>query len=297
MSAPTGIKAFVTDLDGTLFNPQHKVGEKTIRTVKAAQSKGIIFIVATGRPFPDIYGTLQKAGLTPHYYITSNGARVHNAQKQKLVEHNLDPSIVREIVSIRGQPSDDGVLDADGSGNGSAAAPVTKRFATNLYREDEFIVDFVMPPTVCPPFDESFPLQPQGEKFYHFTEADLQGVHEAWFLGAPEDMAGIRQYAQAHFGSRLNVASSSTTNVECGPPGVDKGRALTEVAELLGIPLGEIACFGDGMNDVPMLRVAGHPFIMGNAPASVREAVPSGVTIESNADDGVARQLERLFSL
>ena len=53
--------------------------------------------------------------------------------------------------------------------------------------------------------------------------------------------------------------------VELAPIGVSKGAALSATAEQLGVDLGEAAAFGDMPNDLSMLRLVGHPFVVSNA--------------------------------
>ena len=66
-------------------------------------------------------------------------------------------------------------------------------------------------------------------------------------------------------------------------------RAL--IALLYGVPLGETAAVGDSDNDLSMLRAAGLPIAMGNAPAAVREAAQR--TAPSNQEEGVAWAISR----
>jgi len=85
----------------------------------------------------------------------------------------------------------------------------------------------------------------------------------------------------------------STNNglIEVTPRGVSKASGIAEVAGPLGIAAEDVVTFGDMPNDIPMLSWAGHGVAMGNAhPDAV--AVADEVTT-TNADDGVARVLER----
>jgi len=45
----------------------------------------------------------------------------------------------------------------------------------------------------------------------------------------------------------------------------DKGMGLRQLCAALGIGLGEVMAFGDNYNDLPMLELAGFPYIMDNA--------------------------------
>ena len=50
----------------------------------------------------------------------------------------------------------------------------------------------------------------------------------------------------------------------------DKGTGLQKLCAAVGIPPEETAAFGDNYNDLPMLRLAGAPYIMDNAAPELR---------------------------
>ena len=72
--------ALVSDLDGTLLNRHHRIGEFTIDTLNKLEQKGVDIILATGRNHTDVQSILQKIGSEKALMITSNGARVHDLQ-------------------------------------------------------------------------------------------------------------------------------------------------------------------------------------------------------------------------
>ena len=65
------------------------------------------------------------------------------------------------------------------------------------------------------------------------------------------------------------------------------------VLPVVGVPLEQVAVLGDQANDLPMLRRAGLPIVMANAPDAVREQIL--VHTRSNADDGVAYAIDNLI--
>jgi hydroxymethylpyrimidine pyrophosphatase-like HAD family hydrolase len=85
----------------------------------------------------------------------------------------------------------------------------------------------------------------------------------------------------------------STNNglVEVVPRGVDKATGVAQVARPLGITDEDVVAFGDMPNDVPLLLRAGLGVAMANAHPDALAAADE--VTASNADDGVARVLER----
>lgn len=67
--------------------------------------------------------------------------------------------------------------------------------------------------------------------------------------------------------------------------GSDKGDAIRSVAQYLQVPIENTYAFGDGINDISMLKAAGHGIAMGNACNEVKE-VAEYITTDIN-DDGV----------
>ncbi len=66
---------------------------------------------------------------------------------------------------------------------------------------------------------------------------------------------------------------------------IDKGTALRHIAEVLGVPIENTYGFGDGRNDICMLKAVGHGIAMGNA-LDETKAVAEYVTTKIN-EDGV----------
>lgn len=96
--------------------------------------------------------------------------------------------------------------------------------------------------------------------------------------------------AQA-LGSRAYVTRSIPWFIEVMDPGVDKGKALTLVADRLRIPVAQTMAIGDSWNDKPLLQASGFGVAMGSAPPELR--VVSAAIVGDVAHDGVAEALER----
>ena len=62
-------KIAISDLDGTLLGPDHKVSNKTKETVKQWKNSGRKFVIATGRHYIEAKKIQDELGL-PIYLIT-----------------------------------------------------------------------------------------------------------------------------------------------------------------------------------------------------------------------------------
>ena len=51
----------------------------------------------------------------------------------------------------------------------------------------------------------------------------------------------------------------------------DKGTGLRSLCQVLGVDLSEVMAFGDNDNDLPMLELAGRPYVMEKASPKLKE--------------------------
>ena len=54
----------------------------------------------------------------------------------------------------------------------------------------------------------------------------------------------------------------------------DKGTGLRQLCAVLGVPLEDVMAFGDNSNDVPMLELAGRPYLMEGAAEALKARFP-----------------------
>ena len=71
----------------------------------------------------------------------------------------------------------------------------------------------------------------------------------------------------------------------------DKGKGLQAMAEYLGLDISETMAFGDGGNDISIIREAGVGVAMGNAGDNLK-AVADYITTSVD-EDGVKNALEK----
>lgn len=81
-------KLVACDLDETLLNSDNQVSEKNIEAIKRADALGVKFVLATGRGYATVQGTLEEIGLhnlENEYVISFNGGAVTENKGNRLL--------------------------------------------------------------------------------------------------------------------------------------------------------------------------------------------------------------------
>ena len=108
--------------------------------------------------------------------------------------------------------------------------------------------------------------------------------------GAPSDMLKAEQELLDVVGDKMDVFRSAPFFLELVPKGIDKAQSLRRLLAKINLTPADMIAFGDGYNDLSMLKLAGMGVAMANAAPEVR-ADADYITL-SNEEDGVAAALE-----
>lgn len=262
-------KIVASDLDGTLLAPNHQLSEFSKQTLKALHEQGYTFIFATGRHHVDVAGIRAQVGI-PAYMITSNGARVHDQHDQLMYSKNVPAELVQPVIDIVKQDTE-------------IFVHLYQNEEWRLNREDEVMRKFHE--------ETGFTY-----KVYDIDNAPTDGIAKIFFTHPEQDhehLVGFENQLREAFGDKLNIAFSTPWCLEVMAAEVSKGDALKAVAESLGLTLENCVAFGDGMNDVEMLSMAGKGLVMETSHEKVKKALSDNEIIGSNADDAVAHYLQK----
>ena len=108
--------------------------------------------------------------------------------------------------------------------------------------------------------------------------------------GPPERMAQAEKELLALVADKMEVFRSAPIFVELVPKGIDKAQSLARLLDVLHLSAVDLTAFGDGYNDLTMIRFAGRGVAMANAVPELR-AEADYITL-SNDEDGIAAFLE-----
>lgn len=111
------------------------------------------------------------------------------------------------------------------------------------------------------------------------------------FLVRDEEIDAAVQELTAQFGHQLIVTPSGNGSMDLTIPGINKGWALHQLLTRWHLSPTHLAAFGDGGNDVSMLKLAQLSFAMPNGGSEVH-AVATTEAIADNNHDGVLRTIQ-----
>lgn len=268
------IKLIGLDLDGTLLNEKKEITGHTREILQRAIAKGIVVMVATGRPWTGVPAELQNfSGM--HYALTSNGARVLEVKTGKiLIQHLLAFDKAKKALEIAGKY--DTLQEVYFNGQGY----ISKRQFENLphYHNNPYVWEYIGTTRI---------VVPDVVKFFLERKDPVDKV-QLLFANTKEKQ---KAWEELDAESGMVLTSSLENNIEINEMGVNKGKSLKELGMLLGIRPEEIMACGDGENDREMLKEVGFGVAMRNAQEDVK-AVADYIT-DTNEEEGVAKAIEK----
>lgn len=258
------IKLIAVDMDGTFLNSQGKYNHARFKKIHDRLSqKGIHFVVASGNQYYQL-----KDFFTDYNdidYIAENGALIRNPEKIYKVHFFLKQA-VKEIEEFLFKQ----VPDLNFLVCGEKAA-----YGLDILPQEYF----------------NF-----SSRYYHHLQkvkkfSDIDDHILKFAIQCPDEKTDYYiQLFKDNLSQYCGVTSSGHGDIDIIQPGIHKANGLKELGDILGIKLSQMCAFGDGGNDLEMIKEAGDGVAMKNAAASLLK-VANHVT-DSNDDEGVLNYIE-----
>ncbi|WP_407359108.1 Cof-type HAD-IIB family hydrolase [Microbacterium sp. LTA6] len=266
------VRLIATDLDGTLLDSASTVTPRTRDALDAARSRGIHVIPVTARQPIGLRAIAAEAGFEG-WALCGNGAYgVHLTSGRMLFAEELPPETIRTLAEAL-RASIPGLLFASVREGGETFV------AQHGYAEIAQLTDHKRDPRTMGgvPLDQVL-AAPSLKLVIRHPELAPSALFDK-----------LRSLGLVGFEATLSGAPF----VEVMAEGVTKATGLARLCEHLGISRADVVAFGDALNDVEMLRWAGHGVAMAGADLVVQDAADE--IAASNDDDGLARVVERLL--
>ncbi|NVY96135.1 HAD family hydrolase [Lactobacillus sp. DCY120] len=261
------IKHLFSDLDGTLLDPQGQVTAKTVQTI---QKVGLPLTLVSARAPLEMAATMQALDLTEPQ-IAFNGGLIfqdgpqgrHYLQAAPLVEGSASeiiPALKQRFPQLSISYYDD-------------QRWYTERIDTGIILEQKLTGQ----EPVVQPLTKT--LRYSADKIFKIM----------LITSDPQLLLALKEFLRTLKNPEISWQQSGTAYVEITSAQAQKSRGIKYLLEREALKTTEVAAFGDGHNDLPMLNLVGLPIVMANALPEV-QAVARRIT-RSNAADGVAYAL------
>ncbi len=258
------IRLIGIDVDGTLVGSSGSVNPSVWAAAERARAAGIHLALCSGRPAfgisTEFASKLDAAG----WHIFQNGASIVDFRTGNSRSTALPPGTVDSLVSVARQTQAILELYSDREYASESPSEWAKEHAALL-----------------------------GVPFEIRRFESLSGpiVRGQWLL--PRSAADSFM-SQPHPGLELAASTSplmpDTAFVGITAAGVSKGSAMQTIAAQYGVDMRDVMYVGDADNDLPALKVAGHPVAMANASPAALEAARR--TVGHVDEGGLAEALE-----
>ncbi len=233
------IKAVFFDVDGTLISfKTNTIPESTQNAIRQLREKGIKVIVATGR---SINSLDHIKHISFDGFITFNGGYCMTSEGEIMFKKAIDAADIRNLVTY------------------SQNHPLSY----SLMYEDKVEINDATPEVIGMYAHVNLPVPPVHNQDY----IDMENVLQANIFLGPDDEKTFMENVMP------NSVSSRWTPLfaDVNPEGITKQNGIEYFCRHFGIDLSETMSFGDGGNDITMLKCTRIGIAMGNANDHVKE--------------------------
>lgn len=284
------LKMIASDMDGTLLNNDLEITQENIAAIKAAQEKGVHFIVATGRSHTEARPVLEAAGISCPM-ITVNGAQAFAEDGTNLFTIDFSDPLAKELITTL---NDRGLYFEIATTKGFFTQDQKKReknYSRILHHHHPELSAAELT-AMAPTYLEHFPAQIIDD--FQKLIANKELAILKFIIFGYEDLAYLTETAEALAQNQeLAITSSFKGNIEITHSQAQKGIALTKYAASLNIPLTQTMALGDNLNDLSMLSQVGYSVAMANAEPEVKALATYETDLNDNS--GVAKAILRFL--
>lgn len=262
------IKLVATDIDGTFTHADHTYDKARFqKTLKRMEAAGCEFVVASGSQYFTIRDLFAEVA-DQITFISENGAMIES-HGQRLYTQEMTTQTVEEMIDLAHKHPEIKMVMCGVKSAYCERGTVDQEFfeLTNFYYHHlEWVDDF-------------HEVDDQILKFASNVPEDETEKYLAMF--------------REKFTGKVEPTSSGFGAIDLIIPGCHKAAGLEQLVVRWNISPEQCVAFGDGGNDIEMLKYCKHSYAMGNAPAELKEVAKH--VCPSNEDDGVLVTLDQLF--
>jgi len=248
----------VLDLDGTLLNSERSISKATRDYLKKLKEKGYIITIATGRIYESVNDILQGFDFV-NYVITDTGASCYDVcNEQTIFNHPIPLDTVKKFQKFY----NDNCVYID----------ICDKHTIYKYSDmvgNEYFIDYT---------------KDWNYIFNHCKEI----AHVALYMKTNEQvMETYTELKKIITELDIHIMQDSFSDrkwIETIKKGCSKYNAILKLANYLNINNSEIIAFGDGLNDIDMLKKCGIGVALSNALPEVKKNADFVTALDHNHD-------------
>lgn len=270
-------KLIALDLDGTLLNSDKHLSAENADALQLAADSGAQIVPTTGRFFGGMPQVIRELPYL-RYAITVNGAQVQDIRTGRSI-YRAEIPLPRALAIMEYLDTLPVIYDCYCGNWGWMARTMQEKAA-------EYISN---PHSLKMVLDLRTPVDDLKE--YLFTRGDdVQKIQ--LFIKDTSQRPAIMTEIEQRFPDTV-ASTSLSNNIEINDSLANKGDAVRALAAYLDIDMQQTVSFGDGSNDLSMIRACGLGVAMANACPAVLEAA-NRITASCD-ENGVAAVINTIF--
>jgi len=263
------IKHIFSDMDGTLLQSNCKISENNIKVIKESQ---IPFTLVSARSPREMDETIDSLDLQEPQIAFNGGLIFQQTAKGKkiLQTESIELDGIKKVLAILKQEFPNA--------------------SCSLYDLDKWYVEKI---------DKGIEFESQACDFDPIVvdfvsllkQKDLKIFKIMIISFDSAEMKAMNERLQQLNNDNLNATQSAKNYFEVTHKLAKKSRGITYIQQLENLSKDDMAAFGDGYNDLVMLKQVGTPIVMDNALPGVKDYAK--YITKDNDHDGVAYGIQQ----
>lgn len=242
------------DLDGTLLNSHSEVDDSVAEAVHKLKENNYLPVISTGRSMSEIDAATKTTGIDT--YITLNGSFVQS-QEKVIYQSNIAPELIAQVIAQASEFNETISMHAPQDTYLNEITPFTEEFYRAVHLD-------------TPPVDPNFYRQNDVPMIIVVSGGDAKRYQDKF--------------------SELKFYKTGPYSIDAVNDGVSKMSGIKHLLQSLALTDKPTYAFGDGTNDLAMIKMVDYGIAMGNGLDAVKEAA-TYVTTE-NINGGIVNGLK-----
>jgi len=247
------LQMVVTDLDGTLLNPERKISSKDTNTLRMLGRKNVVRVIATGRSLFSVNKVLLP-NCPIDYLIFSSGAGIQDWETKEIIQqHSMQSTDILKITEYLMNHNIDFMIHD--------TIPNSHHFYFFTSGKEN------------PDFERRLDIYKPYASPYDINEVNVKSASQ--FVAILPDSKPEYTTIRTDLNKFRVIRTTSpldhkTLWVEIFPRQVSKGHAAAWLCNQLNIDQSQVLSIGNDYNDLDLLEWSKHSFVVENAPDDLK---------------------------